>query len=128
MAMGQNRGRTQTNPRSLANLKPWQPGESGNPGGRPKDAAKAVREKFGGSPSAIVDELWKIGHDETQTGNARVSALRELYDRGWGKAPAFEAMKGQDPLGLSAVDEEIQKIAADLKVERDELAERRKAS
>jgi Family of unknown function (DUF5681) len=25
-----------SNPKSLANLKPWQPGQSGNPGGRPK--------------------------------------------------------------------------------------------
>jgi Family of unknown function (DUF5681) len=27
--------KTQTNPRSLANLKKWQPGQSGNPSGRP---------------------------------------------------------------------------------------------
>ena len=114
--------------RANANLRPWKPGQSGNPGGRPKDAAKAVRDAFGGSPAQLVALLLDIASNEKQPAAARVSALRELYDRGWGKAPAFEAMKGQDPLGLSAVDEEIQKIAADLKVERDELAERRKAS
>lgn len=42
--------RTQTNPNSLANLKPFQPGQSGNPGGRPKrklisDALKDMLEK-----------------------------------------------------------------------------------
>jgi hypothetical protein len=34
---GQNKG--------LANLRPWQPGQSGNPGGRPKGLISYIREK-----------------------------------------------------------------------------------
>ena len=48
------------------------------------------------------------------------TATRELFDRGWGKAPAFAAMEADDPLELSEIAREIQTIA-------DELAARREA-
>lgn len=40
---GDQRRRTQTNPNSLANLKPYKPGQSGNPRGRPT-AGASIRE------------------------------------------------------------------------------------
>ena len=46
-----------------------------------------------------------------------MAAIRELFDRGWGKAPVFAAIEG-DPLELSAIAQEVQWIA-------DELARRR---
>jgi hypothetical protein len=36
--------KTQTNPRSLANLKKWQPGQSGNPSGRPH--ARPITDRY----------------------------------------------------------------------------------
>lgn len=40
------KGRPQTNPASLANLKPFEPGQSGNPGGRPKLLGEAYKAKL----------------------------------------------------------------------------------
>jgi hypothetical protein len=41
----------------IANLKPWKPGQSGNPGGRPKRdlAAEIARSIFERDPEAIED-------------------------------------------------------------------------
>jgi hypothetical protein len=44
-----------------------------------------------------------------------------LLDRGWGKAPAFAAVEGGDPLELDDVSREIQRIT-------DELSAGRRAS
>jgi hypothetical protein len=49
-----------------------------------------------------------------------VAVCKELADRGYGKAPAFAAIEGSDPLELGAIAQEIQSIA-------DELAARRQA-
>jgi hypothetical protein len=53
--------RRQMNPRSLANLRPWQPGQSGNPRGRPKmprdltyAAATALAAQEGCHPLQIL--------------------------------------------------------------------------
>lgn len=46
------KGEHQTNPNSLANLRPpWQPGQSGNPKGRPKNLAKVIYAKVFGKKS-----------------------------------------------------------------------------
>ena len=39
-------GRTEAQQRSLANLKPFKPGESGNPAGRPKGSRNKLSEAF----------------------------------------------------------------------------------
>ena len=49
----------------------------------------------------------------------RVAIVRELLDRGYGKAPAFAAIEGGDPLELSAIAAEIQGIADELAARRD---------
>ena len=54
-------GKRTAHPKSLANLKPWKPGQSGNPGGRPKqdDAAIIARAVFENNPEAIYKAIEK---------------------------------------------------------------------
>jgi hypothetical protein len=40
--------------------RPTRPGQSGNPGGRPKGLAKAVRDASGGDPRMFVEGLLEI--------------------------------------------------------------------
>ena len=65
----------------VANLKPWKPGQSGNPGGRPKRdlAAEIARAIFERDPEAIERVLAK----ELRKGNYRV--FTALADRAYGK-------------------------------------------
>lgn len=60
----------------------------------------------------------EVAQDPRAKPAERIAAWRELADRGWGKAPAFAAIEGADPLELSAIAREVQGIA-------DELAARR---
>jgi len=100
-----------------ANLRPWKPGQSGNPSGRPKGIAAIVKDKV--DPGWMVDVLVDVAQDSRAKPSERIAAVRELADRGWGKAPAFAAIEGADPLELSAVAAEVQAIADELAARRD---------
>ncbi|MFQ5662890.1 MAG: DUF5681 domain-containing protein [Terriglobia bacterium] len=65
----------------IENLKPWKPGQSGNPGGRPKRdvAAEITRAVFEGNKEAIYRAMLKA----LKKGNPRV--FKELAERGLGK-------------------------------------------
>lgn len=65
------------------------PGQSGNPGGRPKGLSAALRAKYGDDAKTIVAELHKyaFGKATDVPPIVRFNALKELLDRGWGKAP-----------------------------------------
>ena len=99
------------------NLRPWQKGQSGNPSGRPKGIAAIVKERT--DPSELVDILRDCANDPRAKWSERIAAVRELADRGWGKAPAFAAIEGADPLELSAIAAEVQSIADELAARRD---------
>lgn len=66
--------------------KPFSPGRTGNPGGRPKlpEDIKHVRELArqytGEAISALIDVL------RSESMSAKVAAANVLLDRGWGKA------------------------------------------
>ena len=62
--------------------------------------------------------LLEIVQNEKARDRDRISAIRELWDRGWGKAPEFASIEGQDPLGLDEVAQEIREIADELERRR----------
>jgi CO/xanthine dehydrogenase Mo-binding subunit len=74
------------------NLKPWKPGQSGNPGGRPKRdlAAEIARAIFEENSEAITSALAA----ELKKGNAKVFAA--LADRAYGKPRQQIEWMGED--------------------------------
>jgi hypothetical protein len=86
-------------------LTPFEPGQSGNPGGRPKDASlrRLARERT----VEAIETLVKIMLNEKAASAARVSAATALLDRGWGKPiqpTAFTDLDGNDrPLPIDAL-------------------------
>lgn len=99
---------------NVQNLKPWKPGQSGNPAGRPRGIARTVRERCGGDPELLVDILLSVAQDETQRASDRTNAARALIEHGWGKPPAFAAIEGADPLELDEISEAIAAVVARL--------------
>ena len=64
--------------------RPFQPGQSGNPGGRPKDIS-IVRDLARTHTSDAIQTLVSIMRDGRKEA-ARVAAAQAILDRGWGKA------------------------------------------
>ena len=62
----------------------WAKGESGNPGGRPKVLA-GLRELARQHAPAAINELVRLA-TKAESEVVRVAAIRELLDRGYGKA------------------------------------------
>jgi hypothetical protein len=63
----------------------FRPGQSGNPGGRPKTTA-LLRQLAQDQAEANVRVLVEIRDNKRASASARIAAVRELFDRGFGKA------------------------------------------
>lgn len=73
--------------KSKTKIKPahlWKPGQSGNPGGRPKVVAE-VRELARAHTEDALATLASIMKNEDAPPAARVSAAAHILDRGYGK-------------------------------------------
>lgn len=73
-------------------------GLSGNPGGRPRGIAAKAREHTDSALNVLVEGL---GSEDDRV---RITAAKELLDRGWGKAVAMTA--DVSPKNLDAIDDE----------------------
>lgn len=62
----------------------FQPGQSGNPSGRPKELAH-VKELARAQTENAIKTLIEIASGGDQPAPARVAAATALLDRGWGK-------------------------------------------
>jgi hypothetical protein len=85
-----NSGRTA----SPARGRPFQPGRSGNPRGRPKrdmDLAELARVHT----REAIGVLVHVMQDAEAPAPARIAAASVLLDRGWGKAPQALDMRHQ---------------------------------
>lgn len=78
------------------NLKPFAPGKSGNPGGRPK-VPSHIREMARALTEEAIETAADIMRNPGETGSARMAAVNAILDRGWGKAA--QAHTGEDGEG-----------------------------
>ena len=107
----------------------WKPGQSGNPGGRPKktplsDACREIldspvpKDKSGRSYAQVIAE--KLAK-KARAGN--ISAAKEIADRAEGKARQAMELSGPEggPLDIqNMTDEELKKRLEELRVKDDE--------
>ena len=80
----------------------WQPGQSGNPSGKPQSLVEITKLARTLSPAAIA-KLNEILHDPETPPRDQVAAARELLDRGLGR-PFMAILHGQggaSPLELT---------------------------
>ena len=73
--------------RALANLRPWQKGQSANPGGRPKGVRARIAEETNDGADILEGFLKVARGEERCTARDRLDAWRYLADRLWGRAP-----------------------------------------
>lgn len=67
----------------------WQPGQSGNPRGRPRVVAE-LRDLARERTEDAIGVLASIMNDPRQPPGARVAAARLILERGWGRPPQAE--------------------------------------
>ena len=95
----------------------WKPGQSGNPGGRPRVVAdiRALAQLEG---AACIETLIEIRDDKKASPVARSAAAQALLDRGYGRA-----IQRQEHTGADGGPIQTQQIADDRLPVTDFLAE-----
>lgn len=89
----------------------FKPGQSGNPGGRPKGIAAQAREHTEAALTVLVNGM------ADEDARVRVAAAREILDRGWGKPLTMTAdvTKALDDLS----DDDVSDILAAIREARE---------
>jgi hypothetical protein len=99
----------------------FQPGVSGNPGGRPKELGH-VRDLAREHTDEAIRTLASIMRDDKEPAPARVRAAEALLDRGWGRAETTANVKVPTNVrDLST--EELLALIADYEATGDERGE-----
>lgn len=62
----------------------WQKGQSGNPGGRPREVSD-LRELARDHTEGAIRTIISVMNDSNATASARIAAAVALLDRGYGK-------------------------------------------
>jgi hypothetical protein len=91
---------------SLANLKPWKAGQSGNPSGRSKDVVELMRLARKKCTKAI-NVCVEILEDQSVPAVVRLDAAKILLERGMGKPPQPIALE-ESP--QASIDEAARRI------------------
>ncbi len=77
---------------SAARGRPFSPGVSGNPGGRPKGFVRRIREETCDG-AELVDFMLSVFRDEREPTKTRVEAATWLADRGFGKPTQMQTVE-----------------------------------
>ena len=73
----------------------WKPGQSGNPGGRPRVVAD-IRALAQAEGDACIAALKRVMDDPKSPAAAKVQAAQALLDRGYGRAIQRQELSGPD--------------------------------
>ena len=95
------------------NLRPWQPGQSGNPGGTPTATREALRLAREASPAAMR-LLIAMMNDPTEDSRARIVAATHILDRALGKPKETQPGDAAKPDLAMMTDAELAAIARGL--------------
>jgi hypothetical protein len=79
--------------------RPFEPGVSGNPGGRPKNHG-AMRERFREHTEEALTALLGVIRGQWSSAADRRAAAVNILDRGWGKPEIALTGKDGDPLNV----------------------------
>lgn len=82
----------------------WVKGQSGNPGGRPKQDGR-VRELAQQQTELAINTLVEICENKKNGASARCAAAQALLDRGWGRPAQAIIGGGEDdpPIALAEI-------------------------
>lgn len=104
----------------------FKPGQSGNPGGRPKEVAE-VRELAKQHTEKAINTLERIMNDQRAPPSAQVAAAESLLNRGWGRAPQYIETTEHKEFDLTNEKPDMQAILDDLGIPRAGQAKEKKA-